>query len=254
MPTVPLPFKPKKKWITQKVFFKRSARTKSWKLGHTHPVGSDPNLCFISFFSFFFLICKQSFPEPCQGITRQACSRRCSFSQTDINVEQSSSLHDQSLTILWRLFTEQNVAVPSENVWLIIFKLWSAKAGLVMNQNWCELSYTLSFSCSRTHFRHRPSALGLLLLIKAVRCACASPVSLPNLSPVSLQSSFLKRMHSKHSDSLAFWVSVCVCTAQFAKMTHSPIPFSSLLYFFCFSLTCVCHFRPLYYTQVFMMS
>ncbi len=109
MPTVPLPFKPKKKLITQKVFFKCSARTKSWKLGHTHPVGSDPNLCFISFFSFFFLICKQSFPEPCQGITRQACSRRCSFSQTDINVEQSSSLHDQSLTILWRLFTEQNI-------------------------------------------------------------------------------------------------------------------------------------------------
>ncbi len=185
MPTLPLPVKPKKKWITQKVFFKCSARTKSWKLGHTHPVGSDPNLCFISFFSFFFLICKQSFPEPCQGITRQACSRLCSFSQTDINVEQSSSLHDHSLTILWRLFTEKRL-----RTWLIIFKLWSAKAGLVMNQNWCELSYTLSISCSRTHFRHRPPALGLLLLIKAARCACASPVSLPNLSPVSLQSSF----------------------------------------------------------------
>lgn len=170
--------------------------------------------------------------------------------RTDINVEQSSSLHGQSLTMLWRLFTEQNIAVPSEDVWLITFKLWSAEVALVMNQNGCMLSDALSFSCSRTHFRHRPPALGLLLLIKAVRCACASSASLPNLSPASPQSSFLKRRHSKHSE-LAFCFTgiLSVCAAQFAKwhtaQSHSPLFFTLSVSFLFLLNLCLSFQTPL---------
>ncbi len=64
-----------------------------------------------------------------------------------------------------------------------------------------------------------------------MRQPCVAAKSVPCLSAEFL----LKRMHSKHSESLAVWVCVCVCVhSTVCQNDTQPNPIL-LPYFFCFS-------------------
>lgn len=81
---------------------------------------------------------------------------------------------------------------------------------------------------------HRPTALGLHLLIKVVRCACASPcVAAKSVPCLSAEFPFKATAFQTFWTGILFlWQSKCVCAAQFTKWhtAQSYSPPSSLLF------------------------